>query len=124
VGVLYETKPGGHGAIAKAQTHTPPAPLEGQALVNLPSKSRKKIHWHSQCWLADKYSHKSAGTTVRYGAHCSVHPLTLIMQNTSHTQGRNGQLLPINVSYNRRELKRKIALGPPATAEEYLLRVR
>ena len=41
------------------------------------------------------------------------------------TEGRNGELLPVKIPYNRNEIRRRIESGiPPATAEEYLLRVR
>lgn len=32
--------------------------------------------------------------------------------------------LPIDLPYDEEEIERQIAAGPPATAEEYLLRVR
>lgn len=40
------------------------------------------------------------------------------------TQGRRGEVLPVNMPYDRKEIARRAQLGPPTSAEEYLLRVR
>ena len=56
--------------------------------------------------------------------HCFLDLIESQMQSQK-TEGRNGELLPVKIPYNRNEIRRRIESGiPPATAEEYLLRVR